>query len=78
MKRLAEIPNEFMQEPDPAVRAQIEEEIFRIHLDNMWIIGGMNANPDLNFSVYSNRIGNRVGTVWATYHHVASAWYFDE
>ena len=78
VKRLAAIPNEFMQEADGAVRAQIEEEIFRIHLDNMWIIGGLNANPDLNFSVYSNRVGNRVGTVWATYHHVASAWYFDE
>ena len=78
VKRLAEIPNLFMQEADPAKRAQIEEEIFRIHLDNMWIIGGMNANPDLNFSPFSNRIRNRVGTVWATYHHVASAWYFDE
>ena len=38
----------------------------------------MNANPDLNFSPFSNKIRNRVGTVWATYHHVASAWYFDE
>ena len=27
---------------------------------------------------FSNRIRNRVGTVWATYHHVASAWYFEE
>ena len=78
VKRLAEIPNDFMQEPDPAVRAHIEEEIFRINLDNMWIIGAMNANQNLNFSTFSNRIKNRVGTVWATCHHVASACYFDQ
>jgi peptide/nickel transport system substrate-binding protein len=78
VKRLGEITNEFLEEPDPARRTEIEEEIFRIHMDNLWTIGGMNTNPNLNFSPFSNRIRNQVGTVWATYHHVPSAWYIDE
>ena len=78
VKRLAEIPGEFMQEPDQAKRDEIEAEIFNIHMDNMWVIGGMNENPNMRFSTFSNRVKNRVGTVWATYHHVASSWYLEE
>ena len=76
--RLAEIPSEFKAEPDPAVREQIEREIFEIHMKHLWTIAGLNTNADMTFSAYSKNLGNRVGNINATYHFVPAVWYFRE
>ena len=78
VKRLAEIPDLFRAEADPKVREEISKEIFEIHMDKMWSIGGMNKNPLLTFSPYANRLKGQVGTTWAVYHHVASAWWLED
>ena len=78
VKRLAEIPDLFRAEASAKAREEISKEIFEIHMDKLWGIGGMNKNPLLTFSPYSNRLKGQVGTTWAVYHHVPAAWWMEE
>ena len=78
IKRLAEIPVGFYAEGDPAKRDAMEQEIFQIMIGNLYLIGGMDEDASINFGVYSKKLRNQVGKIWARYHHVASAWYLAE
>lgn len=78
IKRLAEIPVGFYAEGDAAKRAAMEEEIFEILVGNLYVVGGMDADGSINFAVYSKKLRNQVGKIWARYHHEASAWYLTE
>ena len=76
--RIYEITQEFLAEADKDVRDAMIREIFEINMKHLWTIGGLNVNPDLFYQTFSNRIRNQVGFVHAYYHHVPSAWYFEE
>ena len=56
----------------------MEHEIFEIMIGNLYLVGGMDEDGSINFAVYSKKLRNQVGKIWARYHHVASAWYLAE
>ena len=78
VKRLYEIFEEFVAEPDPQVRFELETEMYKIHQDNMWIIGTIKQPADLPalwYTVFSNRmynIPNPVAPEW--YYAVPETW----
>ena len=78
IKRMAEIPVGFYAEGDPAKRDALEQEIFQILVGNLYVVGGMDEDGSLNFAVYSKKLRNQVGKIWARYHHEASAWFLTE
>ena len=47
-------------------------------IGNLYLVGGMDEDGSINFAVYSKKLRNQVGKIWARYHHVASAWYLAE
>jgi len=61
VKRLFEINKEFMAEPDAEKRIALEKEIYLIHCENLWEIGGIKqpANlPQVWYEYFSNRVKN--------------------
>jgi peptide/nickel transport system substrate-binding protein len=82
VKRLYEIFEEFVAEPDLQKRFELETEMYAIHNENMWIIGSIKQPADLEavyYAVFSNRmynIPNPVAPEW--YYAVPSTWALQE
>ena len=78
VKRLYALFEAFVAEPDPQKRFDIESEIYKIHQDNLWIIGTIKQPADLpsvRYAVFSNRmynIPNPVAGEW--YYAVPESW----
>ena len=61
VKRLYEIFEEFVAEPDPQKRFELEAEMYAIHNENRWLIGAVKAPADLPttwYAYFSNRMYN--------------------
>jgi len=78
VKRLYQIFEEFVAEPDPQKRFDLETEMYAIHNNNMWVIGSIKQPGDLEavwYAVFSNRmynIPNPVAPEW--YYAVPATW----
>ena len=77
VKRLREIQNEIYAEPDPAKQLVLFDEAFKIHTDNLWLIGILEPDTSIVHSyIQSNRIGNVPDpTPGETIPSQRSAWY---
>ena len=72
VKRLYQIFEEFVAEPDPQKRFELEAEMYQIHQDNLWVIGSIKQPGDLEavwYAVFSNRMYNVPNPV-------APEWYY--
>lgn len=72
VKRLYEIFEEFIAEPDAQKRFDLEAEMYKIHQDNLWVIGSIKQPGDLEavwYAVFSNRMYNIPNPV-------APEWYY--
>ncbi len=72
VKRLYEIFEEFIAEPDAQKRFELESEMYKIHQDNLWVIGSIKQPGDLEavwYAVFSNRMYNIPNPV-------APEWYY--
>lgn len=61
VKRLYEIFEEFVAEPDAQKRFELESEMYAIHNENRWLIGAVKAPADLPttwYAYFSNRMYN--------------------
>ena len=59
VKRLREIQNELYAEPDPAKQLVLYDEAFKIHTDNLWLLGILEWDTTIvNSYIQNNRIGN--------------------
>ena len=61
VKRLYQIFEEFLAEPDARKRFELEAEMYRIHQDNLWLIGSIKQPADLlqiRYAPFSNRMYN--------------------
>ncbi len=81
VKRLYEISSEYIKESDPQKLIDLELEVFQIHNDNLWVVGGL-KNP-ITVQVYYAAIHNRLKNVsnplsgeW--YYAVPESWSIDE
>ena len=78
VKRLFEIHEEFVAEPDAQKRFELEQEMYAIHNANMWIIGVINQPGDLEtvwYATFTNRMYNipsPVAPEW--YYAVPESW----
>ena len=74
VKRLYEIFEEFVAEPDPQKRFELEKEMYAIHNDNLWIIGAVKAPADLPttwYAYFSNRMYNIPNPVAGEFYYAA-------
>ena len=72
VKRLYQIFEEFLAETDARKRFDLEAEMYRIHQDNLWIIGSIKQPADLvqvYYAPFSNRMYNIPNPV-------APEWYY--
>ena len=72
VKRLYEIFEEFIAEPDAQKRFDLEAEMYKIHQDNLWVIGSIKQPGDLEavwYAVFSDRMYNIPNPV-------APEWYY--
>ena len=72
VKRLYQIFEEFVGEPDAQKRFDLETEMYKIHQDNLWVIGSIKQPGDLEavwYAVFSNRMYNIPNPV-------APEWYY--
>ena len=72
VKRLYEIFEEFIAEPDGQKRFDLEAEMYKIHQDNLWVIGSIKQPGDLEavwYAVFSGRMYNIPNPV-------APEWYY--
>lgn len=59
VKRIREIHNQILGEPDEAKRAALMEEVFKIHMDNLWSIGLVVDDPKFGqLTIVHNRLRN--------------------
>ena len=59
VKRIREIREEVLAEPDPAKQDEMIMEVFQIHMDNLWSIGLVVDDPAVSrMVVVHNRIRN--------------------
>ena len=76
--RLNQIHHEFVAEPDEQKRTEIEKEMFRIHADNLLVIGSLTVPFDHPASMHyliSNRMYNYpVPVALEMYYNVPSCW----
>ena len=69
VKRIREIREEVLAEPDPAKQDEMIMEVFRIHMDNLWSIGLVVDDPAVSrMVVVHNRIRN-VPTKFASFEY---------
>jgi peptide/nickel transport system substrate-binding protein len=70
VKRLREIREQILGEADEAVRNELIQEVFQIHMDNLWSIGLVVDDPRFGqLAVVHNRLRNVVT------HSVSGEWY---
>jgi peptide/nickel transport system substrate-binding protein len=72
VKRLYEVHQAFVAEPDPQKRFELESEMYAIHNENLWLIGTVKQPADLAASWY-NVVSSRMYNI--TY-PVAPEWYY--
>ncbi len=76
VKRLREIRNEFIAEPDADKRATLDKEIYLIYCENLWAISALKKPSDSRFLIFSNRLRNIPEPCPSeTYYAATSAWY---
>lgn len=81
VKRLREIREQILGEPDEAVRNELMQEVFQIHMDNIWSIGIVVDDPRFGqLAVVKNRVRNvptqSISGEW--YPHVPASWFINE
>lgn len=81
VKRLREIREEILGEPSEEVRNQMIQEVFEIHMDNIWSIGLVVDDPRFGqLAVVKNRVRNvptqSISGEW--YPHVPASWFINE
>ena len=76
VKRLYEIHEEVVAEPDIAKRIELEKEVFAIHNRNLWIISALKAPADLQsvwYAYFSNRMYNIPNPVAGEFYYAVPA-----
>jgi len=58
IKRLKELHDQFIAEPDEKKRNDITNEIYLTHCENMWVVGAVWSSGKKSYQVFSNRLGN--------------------
>lgn len=81
VKRIREIREEILSEPDEAKRNEMMQEVFQIHMNNLWSIGLIVDDPRFGqLAVVSNRVRNvptqSISGEW--YPHVPASWFIQE
>jgi len=81
VKRIREIREEILSEPDEAKRNELMQEVFQIHMNNLWSIGLIVDDPRFGqLAVVSNRVRNvptqSISGEW--YPHVPASWFIQE
>lgn len=81
VKRLREIREEILSEPDEAKRNELIQEVFQIQMDNLWSIGLIVDDPRFGqLAAVSNRVRNvptqSISGEW--YPHVPASWFIQE
>jgi len=81
VKRLREIREEILGEPDEAKRNEMMQEVFEIHMDNIWSIGLVVDDPRFGkLTVVKNSLRNVV--TWSIsgewYPMVPAQWFINE
>lgn len=74
VKRLYEIFEEFIAEPDAQRRFELEQEMYAIHNENMWMFGALKAPADLPstwYAYFSNRMYNIPNPVAGEFYYAA-------
>ncbi len=81
VKRLREIREEILGEPDEAKRNEMMQEVFEIQMNNLWSIGIVVDDPRFGqLSVVNNRLRNvptqSISGEW--YPHLPESWFINE
>ena len=77
VKRLYELHKEYLREADADKRAAIDKEIYLIHCENLWMIGGLKVTPATQYNVFSRKFRNVPEPQAAEcQYNQPSAWYF--
>jgi peptide/nickel transport system substrate-binding protein len=81
VKRLREIREQILGEPDEAKRNELMQEVFQIHMNNLWSIGIVVDDPKIGqLRVIKNRLRNVV--TWSIsgewYPTVPAQWFINE
>jgi len=76
VKRLYQIFEEFVAEPDPQKRIELTKEVYAIHNRNLWMIGAVKAPADLPstwYAYFSNRMYNIPSPVAGEFYYAVPA-----
>lgn len=81
VKRLRQLREQILGEPDEAKRNELMQEVFRIHMDNLWSIGIVVDDPKFGqLTVVNNRLRNvptwSISGEW--YPHIPASWFINE
>ena len=81
VKRLREIREEILSEPDEAKRNEMIQEVFEIQMNNLWSIGLIVDDPRFGqLAVVNNRLRNvptqSISGEW--YPHLPESWFLQE
>jgi len=81
VKRLREIREQILGEPDEETRNELMQEVFEIHMDNLWSIGIVVDDPRFGqLTVLHNRLRNvptqSISGEW--YPHIPASWFINE
>lgn len=80
VKRIRELREEILGEPDQARRIELIMEVFQIHMDNLWSIGLVVDDPKINQqTIVTNRVRNYpTWTAGEWYPNVPASFFINE
>ena len=80
VKRLVEIREQVLNEQDPARRVELTMEAYKLHMDNLWMIGALSDAPESNYLAMDRRISNvrGQGVPIETANALRETWFFAE